>query len=102
MSEVKTKKKGWPKIGTLRRGEAEDGKPASSYIKLEEGVEILINGVKVPMNEKRTVRLDDPRKTVEKLRDGGHISEADADKRLEKLSENQWLRYELILPPPRT
>lgn len=95
MSQVKAKSKSWPKIGTLRKGDN------GSYIKLEEGVEILVNGEKVEMNDKRTVRLEDPRKKVEGLLERGIISEADADKRLEKLAELDWLRYELIVPPPR-
>lgn len=94
MAERK-KSKSWPKVGTLRRGES------GSYIKLEEGVEIFVNGEKVPMNDKRTIRLEDPRKKVEGLLERGIISEADADKRLEKLAEHDWLRYELIVPPPR-
>lgn len=95
MAEGKAKSKSWPKIGTLRKGDN------GSYIKLEEGVEILVNGEKVAMNDKRTVRLEDPRKKVEGLLERGIISEADADKRLEKLAENEWLRYELVVPPPR-
>ncbi len=92
---AQNKSKGWPKIGTLRKGDN------GSYIKLEEGVEITVNGVKVEMNDKRTVRLEDPRKKVEGLLARGIISEADADQRLEKLAELDWLRYELIVPPPR-
>lgn len=95
MSEPKAKSKSWPKIGTLRKGDN------GSYIKLEEGVEVFVNGVKVEMNDKRTVRLEDPRKKVEGLLERGIISESDADKRLEKLAELDWLRYELIVPPPR-
>lgn len=95
MSQVKTKSKGWPKIGTLRKSDT------GSYIKLEPNVEILVDGVKISMNDKRTVRLEDPRKKVESLRDNGYLSEADADKRLEKLAELDWLRYELIVPPSR-
>lgn len=90
-----SKSKSWPKIGTLRKGDN------GSYIKLEEGVEITVNGVKVEMNDKRTVRLEDPRKKVEGLFERGIISEKDKDTRLEKLQELDWLRYELIVPPPR-
>lgn len=89
------KGKSWPKIGTLRKGDS------GSYIKLEAGVTVFIDGVEVPLNDKKTVRLEDPRKKVEGLLERGIISEADADKRLEKLAENEWLRYELIVPPPR-
>ncbi len=95
MSVTKAKSKGWPKIGTLRKGES------GSYIKLEEGVEITVNGVKVEMNDKRTVRLENPRDKVTQLYERGHIDEATKDKRLEKLEELSWLKYELIVPPPR-
>jgi hypothetical protein len=94
MAETK-KKGGWPKVGTLRKGDS------GSYIKLEEGVEIFLNGEKLSMNEKRTVRLEDPRKKVEGLYERGFITEAEHDKRLESLANNEWLRYELILSPAR-
>lgn len=90
-----SQKKSWPKIGTLRKGDN------GSYIKLDEGVEILVNGEPVSLNKSRTVRLEDPRKKVRSLVERGVISEADGDKRLEKLAENEWLRYELIVPPPQ-
>lgn len=95
MVQTKGKTKGWPEIGTLRKGDT------GSYIKLAEGVEIFLNGEKVPLNKTRTVKLEDPRKKVEGLRDRGFISEADADKRLEKLADMDWLRYTLVAPPPR-
>lgn len=95
MAETKRKSKSWPKIGTLRKGEN------GSYIKLEANVTVFIDGVEVPLNDKKTVRLEDPRRKVEGLLERGIISEADADKRLEKLAEHEWLRYELIVPPPR-
>lgn len=89
------KGKGWPTIGSLRKGDN------GSYIKLADNVQIFVDGVEVPLNAKKTVRLEDPRKKVEGLRDRGIISEADADKRLEKLAEMEWLRYDLVCPPPR-
>lgn len=95
MAEAKTKSKAWPKIGTLRRGDS------GSYIKLEANVKITVDGVEVPLNEKRTVRLEDPRKKVEGLFERGIITEAEHDKRLETLAANEWLKYELIVPPPR-
>lgn len=94
MSETK-KKASWPKIGTLRKGDT------GSYIKLEENVTVLVDGKPVPLNKSRTVRLEDPRKKVTALMERGFITEAEADKRLEKLSENEWLRYELIVAPPK-
>lgn len=95
MSEAKTKKPSWPKIGTLRKGDS------GSYIKLEENVQVLVDGKPVSMNKSRTVRLEDPRKKVSSLLERGVITEAEADKRLERLAENEWLRYELIVPPPQ-
>jgi hypothetical protein len=95
MSETKSKSKSWPKVGTLRRGDT------GSYIKLEEGVEIYMNGEKIPLNQKRTIRLEDPKQKVENLFERGIITEAEHDKRLETLANNEWLRYELIVPPPR-
>lgn len=95
MAENKGKRKSWPKVGTLRKGDS------GSYIKLEEGVEIYMNGEKLSMNEKRTVRLEDPRAKVEALFERGIITEAEHDKRLETLANNDWLRYELILSPAR-
>lgn len=92
---MKTKSKSWPKIGTLRKGDS------GSYIKLEENVKIFVDGVEVPMNAKRTVRLENPRDKVKGLYDRGFITEAEHDKRLEILSVNEWLKYELIVPPPR-
>lgn len=90
-----SKTKSWPTVGSLRKGDN------GSYIKLAEGVEIFLNGEKVNLNEKRTIRLEDPRRKVEGLKDRGFISEAEADKRLEKLAEMEWLRYDLVVPPPR-
>ncbi len=96
MANTSGKKKPWAKIGTLRKGQ--DG----SYIKLEANVEVYVDGVKIDMNDKKTVRLEDPRRKVEGLHERGFIDEAEKDKRLEKLAELDWLRYELIVPPPRT
>lgn len=86
----------WPKVGTIRKGDS-----GQSYIKLEANVDILVDGVKVPLNDKRTLMLDDPRKKVEMLRDRGHITEAEADKRLESLANNLWLKYDIVANPPR-
>lgn len=94
-AQTKGKGKSWPKVGTLRKNDK------GSYIKLEPNVEIYVDGIKIDMNDGRIVRLDDPRKKVESLLAGGHISEEDAGKRLEKLSELTWLRYELYCAPNR-
>lgn len=52
------------------------------------------------MNKFRTVRLEDPAASVDSLQKRGFITEAEADKRREKLAENAaWLKYELVIPP---
>lgn len=98
MSETVTKKKSksWPKIGVVIKGDY------GSYIKLEKNVEILVDGVKIPMNEKRNVRLENPRTKVEQLFERGIITEAEKDKRLESLAVNSWLSYELVVAPPKS
>jgi hypothetical protein len=95
MAETKKQKKGWPVVGSVRKGEY------GSYIKLAEGVEIFLNGEKVQLNEKRTILLEDPRKKVEGLLERGIITEAEADKRRERLSEMDWLRYDMVCNPPK-
>lgn len=95
MSEVKGKKAPWPKIGSLRKNDS------GSYIKLEDNVTILVDGKPISMNKTKTVRLEDPRAKVEGLRDRGFITEAEADKRLERLAELTWLRYELVVAPAK-
>lgn len=89
------KRKGWPKIGTLRRGDT------GSYIKIEPNVTILVDGQAIDMNKSRTVRLEDPRKKVATLLERGHINEAEHDKRMESLANNEWLRYELVVAPDK-
>lgn len=95
MSEVKAKSKGWPVIGSLRKGDN------GSYIKLADNVTVFVDGQPVALNSKKTVRLEDPRKKVEGLFERGHIDEKQRDSRLEKLAEMDWLRYDLVVPPPR-
>lgn len=92
---AETKRKPWPKIGTLRKGDS------GPYIKLDDGVEIFVKGEKVDLNEKKTVRLEDPRQKVSNLLERGIIDEAEHDRRLEQLAGMEWLRYDLVCAPPR-
>jgi hypothetical protein len=94
-TQSKPKRKGWPVVGTLRKGDN------GNYIKLADNVKILVDGEEIALNKSRTVNLKDPRQTVKDLFDRGHITEEEHDKRLEKLSGMAWLRYELQVPPPR-
>lgn len=90
-----TKKKGWPKIGKICKGQY------GSYIKLEDNVQILVDGEPVELNEKRTCRLQDPVKEVERLIELGVIKEADVEKRRATAQGvSSWLKYEIVVPPP--
>lgn len=95
-TETKGKKKSWPKIGSVRKGDS-----GTSYIKLDEGVEVFVKGEKVELNKSRTLTLQDPRKQVQGMRDRGIITEQQADERLEKLSELTFLKYDIVCPPPK-
>lgn len=95
---MKKQVKGWPRIGTLRKN-----KNNESYIKLNEGVDIYVDGQKVAMNEFRTIRLEDPSAKIDALQERGLIDEKEADKRRESLAEKSaWLKYELVVPPANT
>lgn len=101
MATQKTKK-GWPEIGSVRVGESRETKEKYTYIKLKDNVEILVDGKPVELNAGRTLRLERPSDKVEQLLERGIIDEAEADRRLEKLAEMPWLKYTVIVPPPRT
>lgn len=91
-----TKSKGWPVIGSIRKGDS------GSYIKLEENVTILVDGKEVALNKSRTAKLESPVAKTERLIKSGGIKENDAESRLEKAKEiNSWLKYDIVLPPPR-
>ena len=93
--QTKSKKPSWPKIGTIRKSSK------GSYIKFNDGVEILVDGVKVEFNDSRTANLVDPVQEVEKLIERGIISSDKADERREKAQEAaEWLKYEIQVPPP--
>jgi hypothetical protein len=90
------KGKGWPMIGTIRKGDK------GSYIKLEDNVTILVDGEEIPLNKSRTCQLQSPVAKVERLIKSGAIKESETESRMEKAKEvNEWLKYEIVLPPPR-
>jgi hypothetical protein len=102
MAAVKTKSKSWAKLGTIRQGENKGTGEKYSYIKLNDNVDIFVDGEKVSVNEKRTLRLEKPTDTVNQLLSRGVITEQQAGERLEKLAEMTWLKYEITIPPART
>lgn len=89
------KKKAWPKIGRLLKGDK------GSYIQLNENVEILVDGEKISLSEKKYVNLEDPRKNVKNLQERGIIDEAEANSRLESLAQRDWYKYDLVAPPKK-
>jgi hypothetical protein len=95
MATETKKSKGWPVIGSIRKSDT------GSYIKLNDNVEILVDGVKIPLNDKRVLSLDKPSKKVEMLRDKGFLDEKTAEERLEKLAGMPWLSYEITARPPK-
>lgn len=93
MSQSKPKRKGYEKIGTIRVGENKETKEKYTYMKLEDNVEIFVNGEKIDLNSSRTLRFEKPEDEVKALLERNIISEEKAEERLEKLSGMQWLRY---------
>lgn len=89
------KKKSWPKIGRLCKGDK------GSYIQLNPNVEILVDGQKISLNEKKYVNLEDPRINVKALLERGIIQEDEANSKLESLAQRTWYKYDLVAPPKK-
>ncbi len=93
---MSNKKKGWPTIGTIRKGDN------GSYIKLEDNVTILVDGEPVDLNKSRTCTLQSPVAKAQRLIDSGYTDESEAEAKLEQAKKlNAWLKYEIVVPPPR-
>lgn len=95
-----SKSKGWPVLGLICKGEN------GSYIKLNDNVTILIDGKEVPIAKSkkgnRNLNLDSPVAKTERMINAGAIDESDVESAREKAkSVNEWLKYEIVLPPPR-
>ncbi len=87
------KRKGFEKIGSIRVGETKEDKRKYTYLKLEENVTILVDGEPINLPENRNIYFEKPQDEVNALLEKGVIDEAEAEKRLAKLSELTWLRY---------
>lgn len=97
-----SKGKGWPILGSVREGFDESGKSTGRYIKIPDNVTILVDGEKVDFNKSRTAQLVSPTAQVERLYKAGAIEEKNIEFRREKANEaSKWLKYEIVIPPPR-
>lgn len=90
------KKEGWPSLGSIRKGQY------GSYVKINDNVTILVDGKEVKLNDKRIVQLQSPVDKVENMIKAGVIDESKAESARAKAQENSsWLKYDMVIPPPR-
>lgn len=95
-------KKGWPMVASVREGFDENGKSTGRYIKFADNVKVLVDGEEVNFNGSRTAQLVSPVQEVERLYNAGQIDDDKIEFRREKAQEaNKWLKYNIIVPPPR-
>lgn len=96
MEKTKAKKSGWPILGTIRKNDN------GSYIKFNDDVTILVDGDPIDMNKSRTASLQSPVDKTERLIKAGFIKEEDVESSREKAQDiNSWLKYEIVIPPPK-
>lgn len=102
----------WPELGIITKNPLKkDGKVVKDsngntvYVlgfKLDEKVTVLYDGEPVALNEFRSGMLRTPVEEVESLIKNGQIAEDEVEARREKAKEiYSWLRYKVVLPPPR-
>lgn len=105
-------KKGWPELGLITKNAVKDKdgnvvknkKGEVVYrlgFKIADDITILRNGKPVALNEFRTGLLKTPLQEVEELYKNGAIGDDQIESRRESANSNQWLRYKVVLPPPR-
>lgn len=92
------KSKGWPKIGTIRKSD----NTGNLYIKLEENVQLMVDGEVVKLNDSKTVSLQKPQDKLDSLYERDFLSEKEYNERSEKLAANSWLKYEIVAPPAKS
>ena len=107
------KTKGWPELGIITKNAVKDkdgnivknSKGETEYrlgFKLNEGVTVLVDGEPIKLNEYRSGLLSTPVEEVEKLYKNGAITDETIEARREQAKEQHaWLRYKIVLPPPR-
>lgn len=77
----------WLKVGEILTSNKKEGE---LYIKMKEDVSLKTG---------QTLQIRDPRKSLEEAVNAGRLSEDKAETILSKIPD--FVRYELILPPPR-
>ena len=90
---AKKTKQAWAELGAVRKNGDK-----TSYIVLNKDVEILVKGEKVDLGKYRTVKLMDPKTSLDGLLSKGHIDEAEHSKRLGELQERN-VKFKLVVPP---
>lgn len=80
----------YPKIGAMMLKEEldEDGKP-QYYIKISDGVEVTVNGVKLG----QFINLERPTKKFERMLDKGKITEEEFESNVSRFEDDGDLNY---------
>lgn len=107
------KKQGWPELGIITKNAVKDKdgnvvKNAKGEVetrlgfKLNEEIAEILRAAGVNVNEYGSGLLSTPVEEVEKLYKNGAIKDDQIEARREAAKEaHSWLRYKVILPPPR-
>lgn len=108
------KKQKWPELGIITKNVVKDkdgnvvkdakGNAVTKLgFKLADNVTILVDGQPVELNQYRSGTLKSPVDEVESLYQNGVIGDDEIEAKRAKAKEtNEWLRYKISLPPPRS
>ena len=92
-----TKSGQWADLGTVRQRKNKDGNLVS-YIVLNEGVTVTVQGKEIDLGKYRTVSLVNPMNALDALLEGGHISESEHENRA-KFLKDKMVKYKITVPP---
>lgn len=82
-------KKPWVPFGTIC-----ESRKGNFYLKVKDDVKIIINGEEIDLGSHRAVTLSDPRDKLKFIKD-----ESKRKEREKWLDDNNWLKYEIAIPP---
>lgn len=95
-------KKGWPVLGMITKNKNKTTGDTFLQFKLADNVTVLVDGKPVELNKYRTALMQTPVDRVERLIANGFVEEDKIEeKREEAQATHEWLRYEVILAPPK-